>query len=143
MGLLTSLRSAAGALDAAVVASISAYEALPAEERSDAPDCAPACLHEEPAAVVDATAPHPPHLEGHRASHHDGQLFFFGGYSCLDAGVMSLGGDACFSSDLWVLNLTSHEWTQHTRPTDATDSQYSLWPSPRAYHAQAVYDGCV
>lgn len=64
------------------------------------------------------------------------ELWLFGGYSCIEAGVQGQGGTGCYHNDWWLLDLASLTWTQF--PAPASGPQAALWPSPRAYFDLAL-----
>lgn len=153
--LLSSLRATALEINTTAQTVLGEWLAAPTSQRVDVDDsqCTLSdCFATEPDPSqygVDAGVAHPPRMEGYRASLYLDSLVFFGGYTCLDHGVQFIGGAGCYVSDVWFLNLTTRAWSVLTMPQIPSDqaglypnevTQASIWPSPRAYHSQVIYN---
>jgi hypothetical protein len=64
-----------------------------------------------------------------------------GGYSCNFFGANTVGGPDCYSSYMYVYNISAAAWSVMQPPAAASDPQRALWPSARAFHSSTLVDG--
>lgn len=99
----------------------------------DTSACSTSCTAWE----VSATRVLPAPSEGARSVRMGGRLFTFGGYSCSQQGKQQAGGLECYTNDMMVLDFSTMKWTRLSAPSD-TDP--SIWPSPRAYFGMGGFE---
>jgi hypothetical protein len=75
----------------------------------------------------------PTPIEGVRSATIGTTRYFFGGYSCTANGVQQQGGDACYHSSMWLLDLLTMRWSSIDPPA-ANSPTAAYWPSRRAFH---------
>ena len=134
--------SALAAAVAELRAAFDAFNSSIAALADAAGACTTYCAHHAPPQNTPALSPPP--LEGSAFvsilvnSVWTGVLF--GGYGCAENGAHIRGGDACYLSDLWLLDYASMTWSVKARPwSNQTDTDVAAWPSLRAYHTMVAH----